>query len=88
MPKHVKDSRLGKRVHNIRGSGHFVRILLRVAGEHSWTTSGSSGMRTSTNSTTTYCQRFRNWFKASEGHMEVPKKLVLDEYLPAFPPTT
>ena len=75
MPTHIKEFRLGQTVNNICGSGHFVHVAARR------TQLDNIGFIWDHNQ-----HQFDHhvlpalqWFKATEGHMEVPKELVLDE---------
>merc|ERR1740117_1225627 len=75
LPEHIKEFRLGQVVSSIRSKGIFVHVAARR------TQLDSIGFIWDANQ-----HQFDHhvlpalqWFQASEGHMEVPKRLVLDE---------
>ena len=75
MPKHVKEFRLGQTVDNIRSQGTFVHIAARRTKLDSIGFIWDHDQRRFDHHVVPALQ----WLKASEGHMEVPTKLVLDE---------
>jgi len=75
MPEHVKEFRLGQVVNDIRSQGHFVHVAARRRQLDSIRCIWDAHQHQFDHHVLPALQ----WFKASEGHMEVPEKLVLDE---------
>ena len=75
MPERVKEFRLGGTVNSIRSRGDYVHIAARRTQLDSMGFIWDHNQHLFDHHVLPALQ----WFKASEGHMEVPKKLVLDE---------
>ena len=84
LPEHVTEFRLGRTVDNIRARSSFVK-----SEEPSRQAQYAANKKTLDSSNFIwdhkqhrfdfYIKPAVSWFKASEGHMEVPARLVLDE---------
>merc|ERR1719272_1359463 len=75
MPEHIKEFRLGITVNSIRSRGDYVHVAARRTHLDSIGFIWDHDQHQFDHHVLPALQ----WFKATEGHMEVPKKLVLDE---------